>query len=97
MLDQIKARLGAIKNPATGATFVSENRWQHVAMEGDKLIAQYNRDGISPTEKRSIEIEIQKVLSDLLGVDNILVKTTSSQSQDVFKALTKNLRQHLQQ
>lgn len=87
MLDQIKSRLDQIINPATGATFAAEKRWQHVAMEGDKLIAQYNRDGISPAEKRSIEGEIQKALTDLVGVDNILVKTTSSQSQDVFKAL----------
>ena len=89
MLDQIRERLNQIKNPASGNTFVSENRWQHIAMEGNKLVAEYNRDGISPAEKRVIEAEIQKALSDLLGVDNILVKTVSSQSQDVFKALDK--------
>lgn len=87
MLDQIKERLNQIKNPATGATFAAENRWQHVAMEGDKLVAEYNRDGISPAEKRVIETEIQKALTDLMVVDNILVKTTSTKSQDVFKAL----------
>lgn len=89
MLDQIKERVNQIKNPATGATFEAEKRWQHIAMEGEKLILQYNRDGISPTEKRVIEAEIQKVLTGLVGLDNILVKTTSSQSQDVFKALDK--------
>lgn len=89
MIDQIKERLNQIKNPATGATFLAEKRWQHIAMEGDKLVAEYNRDGISPAEKRSIEGEIQKALTDLVGVDNILVKTTSTQSQDVFKALDK--------
>lgn len=87
MLDQIKNRLNEIKNPASGATFASENRWQHIAMEGDKLIAQYNRDGISPAEKRVVEAEIQKALNGLIGIDNIMVKTTSSHSQDVFKAL----------
>jgi ATP-binding protein involved in chromosome partitioning len=87
MLEEIKKRLNEIKNPATGATFASENRWQHVNMEGDKLIAQYNRDGISPAEKRTVETEIQKALEGLVGIDNIMVKTTSSQSQDVFKAL----------
>ena len=64
-----------------------EQRWQLVTMEGEKLIAQYNRDGISPSEKRIIETEIQKSLSNLVGIDNILIKTTSSQSQDVFKSL----------
>lgn len=87
MLDQIKSRLNQIKNPATGASFESEKRWQHVAMDGDKLVVQYNRDGISPAEKRVVESEIQKALADLMVIENIMVKTTSSQSQDVFKAL----------
>lgn len=89
MIDQIKARLNQIKNPATGGTFEAEKRWQHIAMDGDKLIVQYNRDGISPAEKRVVETEIQKALTDLVVVENIMVKTTSSQSQDVFKALDK--------
>lgn len=89
MIDQIKERLSQIKNPQTGATFEVEKRWEHINLEGDKLIAQYNRDGISPAEKRVIEAEIQKSLSDLVGIDNILVKTTSTQSQDVFKSLDK--------
>lgn len=89
MLDKIKERLGQVKNPATGATFESESRWKHIAMEGDKLVAEYNRDGISPAEKRVVETEIQKALADLVVVENIMVKTTSSQSQDVFKALDK--------
>jgi ATP-binding protein involved in chromosome partitioning len=87
MLEQIKERLSEIKNPATGATFGNESRWQHIAMEGDKLVAQYNRDGISPAEKRLVESEIQKALADLVVIENIMVKTTSSKSQDVFKAL----------
>lgn len=78
-----------IKNPSSGKTFSEENRWQHISLEGDKLNAQYNRDGISPAEKRQIETEIQKALEDLLDVNNVLVKTTSSQSQDVFKSIEK--------
>lgn len=87
MLDKIKEQLTQIKNPATGQSFESENRWQHIGLEGDKVVLQYNRDGISPAEKRLIESDIQKALSGLVGIENILVKTTSTQSQDVFKAL----------
>lgn len=89
MINEIKNRLNQLINPTTGKTFAEEARWQHIAMDGDKLIAEYNRDGISPAEKRVIEGEIAKALSDLVGIDNILVKTTSQQSQDVFKALDK--------
>lgn len=89
MIDEIKKRLELIKNPATGKTFAEENRWGNISMSGDKLSGQYNRDGISPAEKRMIEGEIQKALEGLVGIDNILIKTTSSQSQDVFKAIEK--------
>ncbi len=87
MSDQIRERLKGILNPATQKSFDSENRWQHVGMEGDKVVIQYNRDGISPVEKRQVEKQIQEALDGVVGLDNILVKTTSSQSQDVFKAL----------
>ncbi len=89
MINDIKNRLNQIINPATGKTFEFENRWQHISMDGEKLSAEYNRDGISPAEKRIIEVEIQKALSGLVGIDNMMVKTTSTQSQDVFKALDK--------
>lgn len=87
MSDQIRQRLVTITNPATGKSFDEENRWQHVGVEGEKVVIQYNRDGISPVEKRQVEKQIMEALTGTVGVDNILVKTTSSQSQDVFKAL----------
>jgi ATP-binding protein involved in chromosome partitioning len=89
MIDEIKKRLSQITNPVSGKSFEVEQRWQHISMQQEKLVLEYNRDGISPTEKRLVEQEIIKTLSDLVGVDNIMVKTVSSQSQDVFKALDK--------
>lgn len=89
MIDEIKSRLTQIKNPATGKTFGEENRWENISLSGEKLSGQYNRDGISPAEKRVIEAEIAKALDGLVGVENIMIKTTSSQSQDVFKAIEK--------
>lgn len=87
MSEQIRERLKSIVNPATQKSFDSENRWQHIGMEGDKLVIQYNRDGISPVEKRDVEKQIFSALDGIIGVENVMVKTTSSQSQDVFKAL----------
>jgi ATP-binding protein involved in chromosome partitioning len=87
MIDEIKNRLNSIKNPSSGKTLDSEGRWQQIYMNGTKLEIQYNRDGISPAEKRSIEEQIHSSLKGLVGLEDILVKTTSNQSQDVFKAL----------
>lgn len=87
MLDQIKTKLAEVKNPVTGASLGSENRWKSIAMNGDQLVAEYDRDGISPQEKRVIETEIVSSLKDLLPAEKILIKTVSSQSKDVFKSL----------
>ncbi len=89
MIDEIKKRLGSVINPASGKTFDEEKRWQDISLSGDMLSGQYNRDGISPAEKRLIEGEIQKKLDGLVGLENIMIKTTSSQSQDIFKAIEK--------
>lgn len=32
MIDEIKKRLGAIKNPKTSITFEVEKRWEHIAL-----------------------------------------------------------------
>lgn len=87
MIEEIKNRLKLITNPATGKSFEMENRWQSIVLEDEKLIVQYNRDGISPAEKRQIESAIHSALEGLLNLEKIMVKTTSTQSQDVFMAL----------
>jgi ATP-binding protein involved in chromosome partitioning len=87
MLENIRKILDSIKNPGTGKTLKEESRWIHTAFENGKVTAEYNRDGISPAEKRVIENEIQKSLSELSGITDVMVKTVSSNSQDVFKAL----------
>jgi ATP-binding protein involved in chromosome partitioning len=89
MINEIKSRVNKILNPVTGQSLEHEQRWKHVGMDGDNLVLEYNRDGISPTEKRIIEEEILKALSELVRPENIMVKTVSTQSQDVFKALDK--------
>src|SRR5690606_32444370 len=87
MLEQIKAKLAEIKNPATGKTLGTENRWKNIQMNGDQLVAEYDREGISPQEKRVIQTEIQAALKDIISTDKIMIKTVSNQSKDVFKAL----------
>lgn len=90
MLENIRQVLDSIKNPSTGKTLKEESRWIHVSFENGKVTAEYNRDGITPSEKRVIENEIQKTLSSMSGIEDVMVKTVSSNSQDVFKALEQN-------
>lgn len=86
-MEHVKNLLGQIKNPQTGKTLTEENRWQHIDLNDGILTIQYQRDGISPQDKRVIENHIQEAMSELNDIKEVLVKTTSTQSQDVFKAL----------
>lgn len=87
MSSNIRALLSVIKNPVSGQTLESEKRLEVVEVQGDKLIVQYQRDGISPADKREIETAIYEAVKDHYPMANITVKTTSTQSQDVFKAV----------
>lgn len=81
----LSARLAHIKNPVTQKTLQEEGRWERREAQGDEFILQYKRDGISPAEKRIIEKEILAALSEI-EPNKIIVKTTSTASQDVLGA-----------
>ena len=87
MSSNIRSLLSAIKNPVSGATLESENRIETVEVQGDKLIVQYQRDGISPADKRQIETAIYEAVSAQFPMSNVIVKTSSTASQDVYKAV----------
>jgi ATP-binding protein involved in chromosome partitioning len=86
-MSEISKKLSNILNPSTGKTLEEENRWQEINEEDGKLKIKYNRDGISPVEKRKIEEDIVSALSGDFAEENITVMTTSTRSQDVYKAV----------
>ncbi|HLW56936.1 MAG TPA: Mrp/NBP35 family ATP-binding protein [Bacteriovoracaceae bacterium] len=86
-MDSIRKLLDQVKNPQTNKTLSEENRWQEIDFKDGKLSIQYQRDGISPQDKRVIENHIHELLAEVSEVKEVLVKTTSTQSQDVFKAV----------
>ena len=86
-MEKMKELLDQIKNPQTNKTLTEEKRWQQIDLKDGVLTVQYQRDGISPQDKRVIETRIEEALAEVTEIKEIIVKTTSSQSQDVFKAL----------
>lgn len=85
-ISAIKAKLSFIKNPNTQKSFSDENRWKDVLVEDEKLHITYDREGISPQDKRLVEKMIAEHLSELVGSENIIIKTISKDSSDVFKS-----------
>lgn len=78
-------KLNNIVNPATGKTFQEENRVISSIIENEYLVVTYNREGISPEQKRVIEDNIIEMLKGSYDENLIKVKTISSSSEDVMK------------
>ena len=86
MDDKVRQVLAQIKNPTTGESLSSENRFQSIDVQDDKVRIVYNREGITPQEKRSIENTIHQLLSGWFKPENITVETVSLDSKDVLGA-----------
>ena len=70
--------LSSVINPATGKAMSEEDRWVNAeANDKGQVIITYQREGISPEQKRKIEEDIITALKDSYSEDKILVKTVS--------------------
>lgn len=82
-MSDIRSVIESIKNPASGNTLHSEGRIKELSIKEDSLELVYDREGISPQEKRQIEDVIINELNGKIEEDNITIKTVSKNSQDV--------------
>jgi ATP-binding protein involved in chromosome partitioning len=87
MIPEIKDKLARINNPQSGKSLLEEGRWIRMEIQNEMLNLEYQRDGISPEQKKIIETQIIEALSESYPREKISVKTTSTQSQDVYKSL----------
>lgn len=70
--------LASVINPASGKPMSEEDRWINAEVDDKgRLIVTYQREGISPEQKRKIETDIVAALKDSYEEDKILVKTVS--------------------
>ncbi|CBW28145.1 putative ATP-binding Mrp family protein [Halobacteriovorax marinus SJ] len=84
MSDKVKNLICTIANPATGMTLGAEERISEVKVEGKKISIKYDREGISPAQKRVIEDSIYGLLKADFEEDDITIMTFSKDSKDVF-------------
>ena len=84
---EVTAKIENVLNPNTGKSLKEENRVQNIAYTDLVVDITYERTGISPEQKRTIEQDIRTIISSDLGADKkVLVKTTSSETQNMTKA-----------
>ncbi|WP_412463489.1 Mrp/NBP35 family ATP-binding protein [Halobacteriovorax sp. RT-2-6] len=78
-IEIVKSKLVEVNNPNTGKSLLDENRFKDIAIEDKKLTIVYNRDGITPAQKRDIEDSIVNSLSAIVSEDDLFIKTISTQ------------------
>jgi ATP-binding protein involved in chromosome partitioning len=84
--EQILNLIAPIRNPISGVTMSEESRWKDISVEGGKVTITYNRDGLSPKDKRVVEQMISENLVGVVSPENLFVQTVSTDSSDVYKA-----------
>ena len=88
-MKDIKSVIESIKNPESGETLHSEGRIKELSIGDNSLDLTYDREGITPQQKRQIEDIIVNELSNQIDEDNIIIKTVSKNSSDVHGAKPK--------
>jgi ATP-binding protein involved in chromosome partitioning len=86
-MDKVSQLIAEVINPASGKTLSSENRFKKIVEENGILTVEYNREGISPQQKREIENSIFNVVSEFYPQDKVLVKSFSENSKDIYQSV----------
>ena len=83
---EVKSIIENIINPASGNTLNSEKRINEISLDASSVVITYDREGINPEQKKSIENQMRQGLLALYLADDITLKTTSKKSEDVFES-----------
>ena len=87
-MENIQNSLKVIVNPNTGRTLHEEGRIVEIKADQNELLFKYNRDGITPEQKKAIETIIVNIATPTYPLDKITVLTISENSADVFAGKT---------
>jgi ATP-binding protein involved in chromosome partitioning len=87
MNDEILKLLSNVINPATKKSLVEEDRFKNVEASSSDIVLIYQRDGISPVQKKDIELQIISALSGKYSEDKISVNTISENFSDIYNSI----------
>lgn len=79
--------LKTVINPHSNKSLGEENRVVEVtSKDSGEVKVIYNREGLSPEQKKSLEELMENALSTLVDKNNLLFMSRSNDSRDVFKS-----------
>ncbi len=86
-MNEIKEILSAIKIDEDGTTLGSSNRIIDIDKKGDDVHIKYNREGISPADKKHLEDYMTEALKGVVNEDNLYILSESKASAEVYGSI----------
>ena len=90
MISEIKDLIKGTVNPISGKPESEECRVKDVFEADGDLVVKYDREGLSPSQKRVFEDNILNVIKDKVQIDKVSFSSVSKDSGDVYKSLKKS-------
>ena len=87
MISEIKSLIKGTVNPISGKPESEECRVKDVFEADGDIIVKYDREGLSPSQKRAFEDNILNAIKDKVSEDKISFSSFSKDSGDVYKSL----------
>jgi ATP-binding protein involved in chromosome partitioning len=86
-MEKIKEILSGIKIDDKGTTLGSSNRIIDIEKKGDDVHIKYNREGISPEDKKHLEDFMTEALAEVVKEDNLYILSESKTSAEVYSSI----------
>ena len=87
MISEIKGLVKSTVNPVSGKPESEECRVKDIFESEGDIVIKYDREGLSPGQKRIFEDNILSVIKDKVPVDKVSFSSFSKDSGDVYKSL----------
>ena len=87
MISEIKDLIKSTVNPVSGKPESEENRVKDIFESEGDIVIKYDREGLSPSQKRVFEDNILSSVKDKVPADKISFSSISKDSGDVYKSL----------
>ena len=85
MITDLKNCIDKIVNPLSGKPESVEKRVESISEKDGEVHIKYNREGLSPEEKRKFEDNILKSIKDKIDPEKVLFSSFSKDSSDIYK------------
>lgn len=85
MIADLKICIDKVVNPLSGEAESVEKRVEDISEKNGEIHIKYNREGLSPEDKRKFEDNILNSIKDKIDPEKVLFSSFSKNSSDIYK------------